>query len=232
MAAVVVLVGAACDDGDLESSPTTASVTQAPTTAGPETTDLPPPTSEAPATTEAAPTTATPTTQPEPPTSPLPTTIDEEALKAEIAADFLASDARLVAMVENPSLDDLERRALEVAAPPLNDQLIRRVQDLVAQGDRVAPGDPPIHFVDVESVSWDSSSPTEAVLMVCDADNSRQITPGAGPNGEDVGTAGTGQLTARRFEQHVVLTENGWLPDVFQTDAIGVWQGVESCPPP
>ncbi len=228
--AALAFAVAGCSDDDPAAVPTSEVARTPATTMAPLSTE--PPETTADAATTAAPTTEAPPTTAAPETTPAPpTTVDVDAVKAQIAAGLLESDALLVEIVANPSLEDLERRALEAAAPPFSDVIISRVRDLVAKGDRVVAGDPPIHIIDVEQVTWDPANPVEATLLACQVDNSVQLTPGAGPNGEDVLVAGTGQLIARRYNQHVVRTEFGWRPDAFQPDALGVWFGAETCPP-
>lgn len=227
------LAAAACDsggdddaDGDgtaVDTAPTTPASTPPPPTTDPPTT--PPPS------TERAPTTP-PSTQPET-TEPPSTTIDEEALKAKIAEDLVESHRLILRLVEDPSLDRLEERVAEAVAPgEYFEILVSRVEELVILGDRLQPGDPPIQSYAVEDVVIDPTNPDAAVATVCDVSNSRQVTPGAGPIGEDVVVEGTQGLVARRYEQHVVLTDIGWRPDDFQDVMIGLWNEVESCPAP
>jgi len=221
--AVVVLAGAACDDGDPESSPSTASADTADvTTTIPATTDAPT-TTESPSTTESAPAATEPT-----PTSPTPTTFDEEALMAQIEADFLAADQRLMALMSEPSLADLDLRVSRVATPgPYYDILRQRVEALVAAGERVVLGDPPVHSVAVEQVNLVGTSSAEVIS--CVVDNGRVVRTGADGRDEVVGAPR--ELTAVRDQFPVTLTDHGWLIDNVDSDALGIWTGADSCPP-
>ena len=106
-----------------------------------------------PATTAASPTTAervtTPATTPPPPTlAPL------DALKAQIAADYVRSSEATDALTRNPTLENLEAVAATIRAPdsPSYTGLIELITDLVATGDRIAAGDPDYSEVRVEQV--------------------------------------------------------------------------------
>ena len=86
-----------------------------------------------------------------------------------------------------------------------------RIEELVELGDRVVPNEPG-HPERRSSRSVESApAGTEAVLTVCVAENRRQITPGAAPDGSDVETFGSGDLVAMRTAQIVICTPDGWL---------------------
>jgi hypothetical protein len=225
---VLVLAGAAvlaaCSDDDDTAGTTTAPPTSNTAVASTlPTTTLP--------TTEAV-TTSTPTTSSTvAPTAP-PTTESIEALKAQIAADYVASDARLTELVAQPSLDNLRRRVARVAAPgEYFELLVGRVKELIRLGDKVVPGDPPIHGMTVESVRLIGQPPYQrAVLTVCEVDNSRQVTPAENsPIGSDVFSTND-VVRAVRSRQPVRQTEYGWLPYRVVVNVDGRWEGVTECP--
>ena len=100
--ALMVTLAAACDDGDADpAADTTAVSVSTASTAPAETSAV---STEPTTTTTSAPTTIAPTTVPPPTTSP------EDALKAQIAADYLAADAARYEIVHTPTLDQLEAR--------------------------------------------------------------------------------------------------------------------------
>ena len=200
VAALVLSAMAACDDGD-DTAPTS---TDPPTTEATATSD--------PTATTDAPTTA-PTTAPSTSTAPGPTTSPEDALAAEIAADYLEAEEAIYALVHEPSLDQLEQRVALVAAPgsPFFDLMVARVTELVELGDIVTANDPDIDHVEIEDIEVvDGDS---ALLTICRVTNLKQVTPGASPTGEDVLTLGTGELIASRSRECRLCTSNAWLRD-------------------
>jgi hypothetical protein len=140
----MVSLAAACDDGEADPAgdSTVVSVTTT-STAAAETSAV---STEPTTTTTSAPTTIAPTTVPPPTTSP------EDALKAQIAADYLAADAARYDLVHAPTLDQLEARVALVAAPgsAFFDLMVARVENLVAIGDIVTANDP-------DSTRWSGS---------------------------------------------------------------------------
>ncbi len=217
-AALVAFVSTACSgDDDAATTTTTPVVT----------------TSVAPSTT-AATTAPTVTTAPPTTTEPTSTTSPEDALKAQIAADYVASTDRYFELVNQPSLDGLEERAAHVAAPgsPYYDVVIAKLQQLVTLGDRIVPNDPPIRKVIVEHVELVGPPPySKADITVCAVDNGLQVTPPEHtPDSQQVIEGGTGELLATRSKQEVWQTTQGWLPTLKFDDADQAWTGVDSCP--
>jgi hypothetical protein len=209
VAAALMLVAAACN-GDDDDDAVESSVPA--TTAAPETSQ-PPETTGAPATTS---TTVETTT----------TTLDVEALKAQIAEDYLRSWQLRRELTANPTLDGLDEKLAQISAPESESSTNLRVliEELVTVGERVELADPTRNRIDVEGVELVGSDPvSEAVVTVCYVrDLVRRST-----TGEIVSESG---LLASRSREHVVRTPNGWLPDTGFED---VWEGLEvtECPP-
>ncbi len=104
VAALITVAGCSGDD-DEAGDPTEPAVESAAT----ETTESPPETTSAPSTEATTTTTST--------TVPPTTTISEEALKAQIAADYQRSWQLRRALTENPTLDDLDATLAQISAP-------------------------------------------------------------------------------------------------------------------
>lgn len=222
VAAALTTVAAGCSSGGSEDE-TEPSTTNPPSTVPVTTTTVAPTT-----TTEPAPTTTVPeSTEPtDPPTTPAtaPPTTTEEALKAQIAADYVRSWELRNELTSNPTLDNLDARVAEIAAvgTPEFDSLKAFVEELVAIGERTAPGDPDIFSVTVEDVTIDSSF--QAKVTVCYVDNRLRLNSAGEPTGE------FDELIALRGLDTVFSTDSGWLP----ADQIEIsWSsiGVTSCPP-
>ncbi|MET0326164.1 MAG: hypothetical protein ABW219_13130 [Ilumatobacteraceae bacterium] len=218
-AAVVALLATSCTGDDDTADPTTAPVTtqQADTTAVTTTEAVattPAPTD--PPTTTAAPTTEAPTT-----------TIDEEALKAQIAADYQRSWANRNALAENPTLDGLDEKLAGIAVPGSGAYDAVRVffRGLVDRGESVVPGTPDLFRIDVEDVELSDVTPlTEATVTICFISNRRRL------DAQGNVIVGSDALIAARRLNKVQLTPNGWLPTDGFTD---LWQGLDvaECPP-
>jgi hypothetical protein len=223
------LTAAGCSDDDAAgndstvvepaTTPTSAVNTTAPSSATTVTTETSPPTTD-------APTTVTPTTTPP---------VDVEALKAEIARDYERAFYRGWKMLEMPSLRNLEARVAAVRVPgsPSFDQLVARIEELVALGDRVVPNDRDLLSVTVERVELVGRPPfRRAIVTVCEVTNRRQVTPAENsPTGNEIEVAGTGVLDVARYDEPVRLTDNGWLRYVETRRGTLFDQGETTCPP-
>jgi len=237
---VAMTLGAAsgaCDDGgDDDANPTLPSrntpgplATDPPNTSSAPTTDpptTPPPTTDPPPTT-AAPTTSTSTTTTTT-TAPPTTVFDEAALEAEIAADLIEAHTALSALAAEPTDVDLDTLIAAAAAGEYAEMLTARILRLVESGERVVSGDPPYNQLTVDRVDWTPERPDEAFVLVCSVDNFQVVT---GDIGAPV-VVEEGELTAVRYDQHVVRTAAGWLPDEFQDQHLGIWRGENACPAP
>ena len=137
LAVLAVATVTACDDGDAATPDTTESAATELTTRS-----EPAETSTAPTTPITPPSTEPPTTTQPPP----PTTSAEDALEAQIAADYVASVDRYFELVNQPSLDNLAEHATLAAADGSGyyTSVVEQVQDLVEVGDRIVPNDPDI----------------------------------------------------------------------------------------
>jgi hypothetical protein len=223
------VAAAGCSDDDAQGSSTTTAGSGSPASTTDTTlaaTTSAPPTSSA--TTPL--TTDTPTT-PEPTTEP----VDVEALKAEIARDYERAFYRSYQMVRRPSLQNLDERAARVVVQgsPAYDAFVRRVEELVALGDRVVPNDPDLLSVSVEGVKLLGRSPyRRAIVTACEVDNRTQVTPPENsPSGRLIEVSGTGLLQVIRYEEPVRLTEHGWLRYRNPREGVGFEQGETTCPP-
>jgi hypothetical protein len=186
--AVLAVGAAACSDDDAAPPTTTASpvTTAATTTAPPVTT----------AATTAATTTLPPTT-----------TVDVEAIKAQVAADYLKTAQAVEDLLRNPTLDDLDARLAEIAVPgSFMDTGIRQtIEAYVANGQHVVPGSPDYSDSTVESVELvGSPADGRATVRVCVVTNSKLVDS----SGLVVG--GISSLTAAELEQPMQLTADGW----------------------
>ena len=168
--------------------------------------------------------------------APLTTTtvLAADALKAQIATDYVKANGLEAGLKAAPTLDGLEARAVEIA-PEGSDNyasLIAFVQGLVKVGDVVRANDKdPVHTVTVESVELVGSAPyTSAIATVCEVDNSVRVnTADRSPTGQDVPVFGTGKLRATRVRVSVVSTPQGWLPPGLPESG-STYEGVTSCP--
>jgi hypothetical protein len=175
--------------------------------------------------------TAVPTTSEPPATTDVPTTsttveattttVDVEALKAEIAEDYLRSWELRRELTANPTLDGLDEKLAQISAPGSEDEATLRsfIEELVSLNERVVAGTPDEFRIDVEVVDVTSAG---ATVTVCFVGNSRRINA-AGDTVLDLGTL------AVRTQQDVEQTGNGWLPASGERD---LWQGlgVTECP--
>jgi hypothetical protein len=212
---------AACDADDTATTTTTQSAVVATTAATVTTTTAPATTAPEPSTT----TTTVATTPPPPPT----TSVDD--LKAQIAADYVASQQRLAELEAAPTLDDLEARLATIAAAGSEyyEHLLSYVQELVQLGDVVIPNDPPVNTVTVESVVLEDDD--SATLTVCEANNLKRVTPPENsPVGEEV-LVGGGELAAKRRHVRVVNSANGWVQEADNQTVDALYAGKSVCDP-
>jgi hypothetical protein len=214
--AVAVSVATACsgDDDGAEPGTTTAS-TPAVTTTEPETTE------------PAATTTDPPTTSASPTTLPATTTLDVEALKAQIAADYERAWQSHEELVTNPTLDQLDDRLAQFVAPGSDsfNSVKAFVERLVADGQRVINGDPDYSTVTVEMVELIGGPPyAEATVTACQVTNRIRVDSAGVPAQEPA-------LIAIRQQQTVQRTLNGWLPSSNLT-GLEQGDGITECPPP
>lgn len=112
-------------------------------------------------------------------------------------------------------------------------QVIKRIKDLVAAGDRVVPNNPDRSKVTVEKVELVGGPPfTKAIVTVCEVDDRKQVTPAENsPTGSEVEVVGTGALIASRIADPVMLTDHGWLAYSADRPATD-FEGQDSCPAP
>ena len=176
-AVAAVTAVTACDDGaaDPVDDTTTAPAGTVPGTSA-VVTD-PPTTTTTPATTTT--TTADPTT-----TTPAPTTSPDDALKAQIAANYdQLRSTRYFELVQHtePGQARGQRAQLPLRpAPAFYAAVVARVQQLVALGDAVVPNDPDILPVDCRDRRAGRPLPAngEALVTVCEVTNRRTGHPG------------------------------------------------------
>ena len=201
---------AACGDDD-DSAPTTI--------LPPVTTDATTVASTAPPTTESTTTTTT--------TLPPTTTVDVEAIKAQVAADYLKTAQAVEDLLRNPTLDNLDARLAEIAVPgsPSFTGIQATVQDDVSKGQHVAPGSPDYSDSSVESVEI-VGDPAEgrAVVTVCLVTNSILVDS----NGQKVG--GTSAVTAAKFTQPMQRTTDGWRQSDEGT-RVSIQENATTCAP-
>jgi hypothetical protein len=112
-------------------------------------------------------------------------------------------------------------------------QVVKRIRDLVATGDRVVRNTPDLLKVTVEKVELVGEAPfSKAIVTICQVDNLKQITPAENsPTGSEVEVVGTGALIASRIADPVMLTDHGWLPYSADRPATD-FEGQGSCPAP
>jgi hypothetical protein len=176
-------------------------------------------------------TTAPPTTPPSttpPPTTRAPTTtLTDDELKAQIAADYMRSSELLDELASNPTLDGLDERLAQIAAPGsvAAEDLRAFIVGMVERGERVINGAPDYSTVEVESVEFVGATPyIEATVTYCLVTNRIRIDSAGMPQ------PGTGGLIASREFQTVQPTPNGWLPSSRITEIWGE-VGASECPP-
>jgi hypothetical protein len=221
----LTLTAAACDDGDPDADVATTATPPAPPSMPTTATSTPPTTAPTVVPNTDPPTTPATTTSTQPP----PTTIDEEALKAEIAEDFVASLQRLAELTGEPNADVLEERIAQIAAPgEYRDELSTYVTGLAEAGQHVRLGNPPVFEVTVEQVAV--IGPSEAEVQFCWAQNGQVVQPGAASGGTEL-TISPPTLTAIRDRETVVRTVHGWLQSTSDGRAMGIFEGSAICPP-
>ena len=179
---------------------------------------------------------ATSSTTAAPTVAPVTTTtvVAEDALKAQIAADYVKAYGLEADLEAKPSLDQLEARTAEIAPEGSDNytRLVAVVKGLVQVGDVVRANDTdPVYAATVEGVELVGSAPyTSAVVHACLVDNRVRVnTADQSPTGADVVVYGSGSLTATRIRISVLLTPHGWLPPGLPDDG-RTWEGVASCP--
>ncbi|MFV0309219.1 MAG: hypothetical protein ACK5OX_15910 [Desertimonas sp.] len=158
----------------------------------------------------------------------------DEALRRQIAADFFVNVAVVDAIVANPSLDGVDARLAEPFEPGSAAFVSQRefIEDLVATGDVVIRNEPDLVSVAVERIDLVGAAPyTEAVVTACEVGNRRRVTPAANsPTGQEIQTAGTGQLFVLRYHEPVRLSAHGWVSYQSPREAQS-YEGVQTCPP-
>ncbi len=174
--------------------------------------------------TEAAVVTISPPTTVPPTTLPPTTTVDIEALKSQIAADYQRSWQLRNELSRNPTLENLDERIAQISAPGSEDAMDLKevIEDAVATGERTVPGDPDLFRIDVENIEISGSPPSQAVITVCFVGNANLV--------DSQGNVINGGLMATRSRETVVPTANGRLPNGFFIDLWG-GSGVAECPP-
>jgi hypothetical protein len=195
------------------------------------------PATDPPNTSRATPSTSTSTTSSSSTSTtiaePTTTVFDEEALKAEIAADYEENYFELRDLFLRPSLDDLDNRLAEVAQPgsESDSRLTARLEELIELGDALVPNDPDLFSVSVESVELVGAAPyVEAVVTACQVDNRKQVTLAENsPAGVEVLVSGSDRLRVGRYRESVKLTAFGWVSYTGRLDGES-FDGVETCP--
>lgn len=196
------------------------------------------PATDPPNTSRATPSTSTSTTSSSSTSTtiaePTTTVFDEEALKAEIAADYEENYFELRDLFLRPSLDDLDNRLAEVAQPgsEAHRLLKARLVELIGLGDALVPNDPDLFSVTVEEVELVGAAPyEEAIVTACRVDNRKQVTLAENsPTGAEVLVFGSDSLRVGRFREPVGLTDRGWVPYTGRRDGES-FEGVQTCPP-
>jgi hypothetical protein len=212
----VTLLVVACSGDDDDAADDTAVTTDV-ATAVPDTTVAPttPPTEP-----------TVPATDPTvPPSTPPPTTaVDLAALKAQIAEDYVASEARINELTLTPNPADIATQAGTATAPgsPAYNGLVALIREMAANGERVIPGDPPYAETTVELVEIDEASAATAFVTACRVFNEVRVGADGIPIGE------TGVLRAARVRQGVELTTNGWLP-ATAVEVVDATTGATEC---
>lgn len=222
----------ACSDDDdplsgVTDPPTTIATlpTTTPTTTAPVTT-LPPVTA-----TTLPPTTVT--TVP-PPTLVTGGTPEDEALAAQVAADYAAGLQRMRVLEAEPTLENLDARVGEFAAPdsPFFAQIKGVIEGLIAEGRIIKLDDPPVDAVTVEEVRFRGEAPfTAADVLVCEGNNLQEITPAASsPTGSEIVHVDEGILALRVWVV-VEATPEGWKRYDDNTNFVDSYRGQATCDP-
>jgi hypothetical protein len=204
---VAVLVFAACGDDD-DSAPTTI---------------LPPGTTESTTTSTSTTTTTTTTTTTLPPT----TSVDVEAIKAQVAADYVKTAQAVEDLLRNPTLDNLDARLAEIAVPGsfVSNGIRSTIQNYVANGQHAAPGTPDYSDWTVESVDLIGGlADGRADVTACLVTNSVLVDS----TGQTVG--GVRTLTAAKIRQPMQVTSEGWRQS-DQATALSQQEDTATCAP-
>ena len=125
-------------------------------------------------------TTLAATTDPATPTAPPSTTAiatapttpplsELDALKAEIAADYVESEIRINELTLTPNPRGHRDPGATATAPgsPAYNGLVSLIREMVAKGERVIPGDPPYAETTVELVEIDEPAADMAIVTAC-----------------------------------------------------------------
>lgn len=216
--AVCVLLLAACSSGNDAAPPTTIeSVSTASSSSGEETTSL------ATSTTSIAPTTTATTTTVAPATS-APTTLDtgaaaEAAVRTAVERAIADFSECLVAM---PHCDPAMLAATRT--DPMLAINTQRISDWNSSGFTVIDRDQFRYVIESVEVSPDLR---QATVMVCFADGSKVISPGAAPDGSDVIIDGT--FVSGREAWDMRLGDDGvWR--VREGPVVGKTERTDQCP--
>jgi hypothetical protein len=205
---VLVAVAPACNGDDDDA----AVETSVPATTVPDETQAPPATTEAPTSTS---TTVEPTT----------TALDEEAVKAQIAEDYLAVQQALEDLNRAPTLENLDERLAAIATPgsPIHGELRTAIEHDVAVGERLVPGNPDYSDVFVETVELpEGPSGQTASVTACIVSNESVV----GAQGQPIGDPGT--LIAARVRDTLELSPTGWRLS-GPRERVGIREGLTSC---
>ena len=181
------------------------------------------------ATTEAVATTSPPT---DPPTTPAPTvpatTVpDVEAIKAQIAADYVRASALRDEWTRKPDarrpVIGAQRRSRLPGALDY-EGLVALIRELVERGERVVPGEPDLNAVTVGARRDLARRLDHGDRRACIVFNDRRV----GPTGETVGDTGIAER-ASGFDSRSSCTANGWLP-ASPYEVVPAREGVTTCP--
>jgi hypothetical protein len=154
----------------------------------------------------------------------------EDALKAQVAADYERAYLRRYEIFQHPTVDNLDALVAEVAVPGSEDATAFKsfVEGLVAVGDVISVD---VANATVEQVKLVGAAPyTEAVVTVCQVEQSKQVTPAANsPTGSEILVGGSEIHRAFRTDEPVRLTDQGWRQYQNRLDGTR-FQGADSCP--
>jgi hypothetical protein len=154
-----------------------------------------------------------------------------DQLKAEIEVAFRDLNSKVIALLSDPSLDGLEPRVAEIAVPgsPYSEALVSRVTTLVTNGQYLVLNDPSVETLTIESIAI--AGPTMADVTACQVTNALTMKRAdQSPTGRPIPVGGTGELSAARFTQSMVLTADGWRHDGIASPDDPVWEGLDACP--